>query len=392
MNNNFFYPLASNSWDNNEIAAIESVIAKQTYKMGEQVCIFENCFAKKFGSKYAVMVNSGSSANLLAIAALCYKSKNPLKAHDEIIVPSLSWPTTYYPVHQYNMKLVFVDIDKYTLNIDTEQLMLALSEKTKAVFVPHILGGVANIDELINFCRKHNLYLIEDNCESMGARYASKYAGTYGICGTFSMFFSHHISTMEGGVVVTDDEELYHIMLSLRAHGWTRDLPNKNSLCRKSAESFYEAFRFILPGYNLRPLEMEGAIGIEQLKKLNDFIVTRKENAEHFNALFAHDARFITQQEFADSSWFGFSLLLTDKVKMSRAEVVCLLTKSGIETRPIVCGNILKNDVIKHLNHRVIGEHKNAEYVHNYGFFVGNHHYRLQTELDHLYQVLSDVQ
>jgi len=373
------------------LQAINRVIDSDMFSMGANVAEFEKQFACKFGVKYAVMVNSGSSANLLAIAAMCYKQDNPLRAGDEIIVPSLSWSTTYYPIHQYNMKLVFVDIDRHTLNLDVTQLEAALSDKTKAIFVPNILGNPADLIELQAFCKKHNLYLIEDNCESMGATLEGKYTGTFGIMGTVSTFFSHHMSTMEGGVIVTDDEELYHLMLSLRSHGWTRHLPENNLLCKKSSDQFYEHFRFILPGYNIRPIEMSGAIGIEQLKKLDGFVNERRENASYFQEKFASDDRFILQQAHGESSWFGFSLLLSEHSGIERAKLLKKLVTMGIEIRPVVSGNFLENVVIKHLNHRVVGEHKNSDYVHHYGFFVGNHQFDIKDKIDYFYDCVQTI-
>jgi len=385
------YSLASSAWDEKEVQAMERVIQSNHFTMGENVAEFERMFADKFGSRFAVMVNSGSSANLLAIAALCYKKENPLKAGDEVIVPSLSWSTTYYPVHQYGMKLVFVDIDLNSLNLDCFLLELALSENTKAILVPNILGNPAQLEFLRHFAKEHDLYLIEDNCESMGAKIGDKFTGTFGICGTFSTFFSHHISTMEGGVVVTDDEEVYHLLLALRAHGWTRQLPNDNKICEKKSDPFYESYRFILPGYNVRPLELEGAIGIEQLKKLDHLLEVRRENAVYFQSLFMDDSRFILQKEHGLSSWFGFSMIIHPDADLERPIILNALTKANIEVRPIVSGNILQNDVIHHLNHRIVGDHKNAQYVHEYGFFIGNHHFNLCEALDYLKDVLNLV-
>jgi len=382
--------LASSTWDKKEIEAIMQVIKNDRYTMGDAVQTFEQEFAKYFGSKYAVMVNSGSSANLLAIAALCFKKENPLQPNHEIIVPTLSWSTTYYPVQQYNMKLVFVDIDLKTLNIDCNLIEDAITNKTKAILVPNILGNPAELIKLKQICKNHNLYLIEDNCESMGATLNNKYAGTYGICGTFSTFFSHHISTMEGGMIVTDDKELYHIMLAMRSHGWTRHLPSKNTIYEKSENDFYDSFNFILPGYNIRPIEMSGAIGSSQLKKLKQFIKIRRLNAAIFQELFSNDDRFIIQQENGQSSWFGFSMTINHP-SLKRDDVLNILKKHGIEFRPVISGNILRHKVIKYLPHRISGTHKNADIVHNHGFFIGNHHTDIQEQLLSMKQCLKNL-
>lgn len=385
------YELASSTWGEEELQAINDVIKKDRYSMGEAVSEFEQVFASTFGSRFAVMVNSGSSANLLAIAALVYKEESPLKPGDEIIVPSVSWSTTYFPVHQYGLKLVFVDVDINSLNLDSAHLEEALSPRTRGIFVPHLLGNPADIASIQAFCDDHGLYLIEDNCESMGAEFRGKRAGTFGICGTFSTFFSHHISTMEGGMVVTDDEEIYHILLSLRSHGWTRHLPMENKVCTKSEDPFLESFRFVLPGYNLRPVEMSGAIGLEQIKKLDGFVAQRRSNAAYFHKRFSGDGRFLLQRENGESSWFGFSMIINSPDELPRERVVKALQEASIDVRPIVAGNFLVNDVIRHLNHRVVGTHQNAQNIHDNGFFVGNHQFDIKEKIDYLFSIMDSI-
>jgi CDP-6-deoxy-D-xylo-4-hexulose-3-dehydrase len=213
------YPLSKDTWDEEEIKAINEVIESKRFTMGPKVKEFEEKFADYFGVKYAIMVNSGSSANLLAIAALIYSGK--LNGGDEVIVPAVSWSTTYAPLQQFGLKLKFVDIDLYTLNISIEELEKAITEDTKAIFLVNLLGNPNDFDKINNLIKGKDIILLEDNCESMGAKYKGKYTGTFGLLSTFSTFYSHHICTMEGGVVTTNDEELYHYMLSIRAHGWT---------------------------------------------------------------------------------------------------------------------------------------------------------------------------
>ena len=221
----YLYPLATSSWDQNELDALQRVIASDRYSMGKEVEKFEKRFAEYCGSKYAIMVNSGSSANLLMTAALTYTQDASLKLSpgDEIIVPAISWSTTYYPLNQYGLKLKFVDIDIETLNYNLPALQDAVTGNTRAIMVVNLLGNPNDFDAINRIIGERSIVLIEDNCESMGATFAGRKAGTFGVMGSFSSFFSHHISTMEGGLVVTENEELYHIMLSLRAHGWTRN-------------------------------------------------------------------------------------------------------------------------------------------------------------------------
>lgn len=379
------YPLATATWGKEEIEAMQSVIASGIFTMGTKVAEFECAFADYVGSKFCVMVNSGSSANLLMVAALFY-SKNPklkLNRGDEVIVPAVSWSTTYYPLYQYGLKIKFVDIDLQTLNYDLDQLEQAITENTRMVMAVNLLGNPNDFNRINQIIGERNIILIEDNCESMGATYKGKHSGTFGAMGSFSTFFSHHMSTMEGGLIVTDDQELHHILLSLRAHGWTRNLPKDNLVCGvKSDDPFEESFRFVLPGYNVRPLELEGAVGLEQLKRLPKMIEERRKNGKKFQAVMASQPDLIIQHEIGESSWFGFSLLLRPGCGIGRQ---CLLEKLqglGFECRPIVAGNFAKNEVVKYFDSEIFGTLKNANHADKNGLFVGNHHYPIAEALD----------
>jgi len=213
------------------------------------------------------------------------------------------------------------------------------------------------------------------------------------LMGTFSSFFSHHIATMEGGCVLTDDEELYHILLCIRAHGWTRNLPKENLVSGvKNADPFEESFKFVLPGYNVRPLEMSGAIGIEQLKKLPDFIATRIKNAEYFVSLFSDHPYVQIQKEIGSSSWFGFALILKENCPITRAQLVAVFAENEIECRPIVTGNFLKNtEVLEYFDYEVSGDLVNSEYIDSSGLFVGNHHVDITQQIDFLYNVVNSA-
>lgn len=386
------YKLAIETWDKDEIKAINKVIDSGIFSMSSNVFAFEKNAANYFDSRFCVMVNSGSSANLLMIASLFFKKDNPLKKGDEIIVPAVSWSTTYAPLQQYGLKLRFVDVDQKTLNFDLSQLEDAVTDKTKGIFAVNLLGNPNEFSKIKKICVKHNLFLIEDNCESMGAKYGDKYCGTFGIMGSFSCFFSHHISTMEGGFILTDDEELHHIMLSLRAHGWTRNLPKNNLVTgTKSNNDFEESFNFVLPGYNLRPLEMSGAIGIEQLKKLEDFVLVRRKNKEAFDDLISTYNQLVTQKEIGYSSWFGFSILISEECKFTRKEILDVFAKNNIETRPIVSGNILNKQMMKYFDYTTYGDMETSEYVDKYGFFIGNSHKNLSREFEYLTSALKEI-
>ena len=301
------FPLATTSWDDKEYAAIDRVVQSGMFSMGAEVARFEEQFAEAMGSRHCVMVNSGSSANLIIIAALRYHSKHRLPEGAEVIVPAVSWSTTYYPLHQYGLRQKFVDIDPDTLNYDLDALAEAIGPETRAIMVVNLLGNPNDFDRITQIIGDRDILVIEDNCESLGATYQGRQAGTFGIAGSYSSFFSHHIATMEGGLVVTDDEELHHIMLSVRSHGWTRHLPTVNHVTgRKSDDPFEESFKFVLPGYNLRPLEMSGAIGQEQIAKLQMIVSERRKNAERFRGLCRPIRRFAPSGRLARAAGSAF--------------------------------------------------------------------------------------
>jgi CDP-6-deoxy-D-xylo-4-hexulose-3-dehydrase len=381
------YPLASSTWGKEEPEAIQRVIDSDMYTMGKRVKQFEEEFAKMFGSEYAVMVNSGSSANLLMLSLLKWK----YKFEGDIIVPAVGWATTYFPVTQNGFKLNFVDIDPYTFNIDIKKVEQAITPDTCAIMPVNLLGNSCDYSYLIPLCRKHNLILIEDNCESMGAKYHDKYTGTIGLAGSFSFFFSHHIQTMEGGMVLTDSKDDADYMRSMRAHGWVRDLPNDSLLYKKTGNAFNDNFMFATPGYNLRPLEMSGAIGLEQLKKWDQIMEVRLKNKEHFFSLFDNKPWCRLQREVGKSSWFSFGVVLDGELDGRRSEVIEALTKAGVQTRPLASRNFLVQPVIRDLDFIRHQSYHGADDIHNNGFFVGNGSQDLKVGISKMYEVMTGL-
>tara|TARA_X000000950_G_C13906196_1_gene656951 strand:- start:798 stop:1961 length:1164 start_codon:yes stop_codon:yes gene_type:complete len=384
------YKLAYSSWDKREIKAIHDVIKKDHYTIAENVKNFEEKFAKKLGRKYAVMTNSGSSANLLGVASLFYKKKNKLSRGDEVIVPGLSWSTTYSPLQQYGLKLKLVDIDLNSLNVDVTKLEKAITKKTKLVCIVSILGNPANFDKIKSICKKKKIPIFEDNCESLGAEIDGIKAGTVGIFSTHSFFFSHHISTIEGGMIVTDDFELYCIIKSLRAHGWTRDLP-KNNPITDIKKGFYEEYKFILPGYNVRSTEINARIGLVQLEKLSSMLKSREENLNIFRDYFLNDERFIIQKPYGYNSSFCFPMIIRKDNKLSKMKIYAALKKAKIQFRLITGGSFLKHQVKKYFNYSVYENLNNTNYIHNSGFFVGNTGQDLSKELYIFKKTLSKI-
>lgn len=384
------YPLATSTWGTEEVKSAINLLEKNQLTMGEEVREFENEFAKYIGSKYAVMFNSGSSANLAMLAAFRYVRNSPVKEGDEVIVPAVSWSTTYYPVNQVGLKLKFVDVNLQTLNMDLNLVEGAIGPKTKAILAVNLLGNPAQLNSLRALAKKYNLVLLEDNCESLGAELEGEKAGSFGLAGTYSFFFSHHICTMEGGMVTTDEKDFAETLISIRAHGWTRGLEIENSVHRKSQNEWDDLFRFVLPGYNLRPLELSGAIGRVQLQKFPKFLEWRRKNAEVFVSLFNGRDDVIIQNETGKSSWFGFSFILNGNLRGRRADVVSHFKKHGVETRPIVAGNFTLNPVMKHLNYAPLNNMPNADLLHSEGFFIGNHHLDFEAEIRGVYDIFEN--
>ena len=385
-----FYPLANTTWDAAEYDVLQDVIKSDRFTMGPRVRAFEEAFAAKFGKRYAVMTSSGSTANLLAVTATFHHPDMNFAPGDEVIVPAVSWSTTYFPVTQNGLSLRFVDIDAATLNIDVDAVAAAITPRTRMVLAVNLLGNPVEAARLRKICADAGIILAEDNCESMGASLNGEMAGAFGLWGTFSTFFSHHICTMEGGLVITDDRKLYDNMLSIRAHGWVRDLPEDTHL-PMDPDPFVRQFRFVLPGYNLRPLEMEGALGIPQLAKLDGFIAERRKNGAMFQQMFAGRDDLDIQIENGESSWFGFAMTLKGRMAGKRSALVDAFKAAEIECRPVVTGNFLRNPVIDKLPHTVSGDVVAADRVDVDGLFVGNHHHPIPDQLARLAEVVDAV-
>lgn len=381
------YSLASNTWDEREIQAIQKVIDSGRYTMGPCVEKFEHEFCEYFKTPYAVMVNSGSTANLLMLTLL--KEKYKLKGN--IIVPAVSWSTTYFPVYQNNFKLNFVDVDPFTLNIDPSKIYDAINEDTCAILAVNLLGNPCYFSSLKKIAEEKNLMLIEDNCESLGAIYQDQYTGTIGDLGSYSFFFSHHLQTMEGGMIACKTKDDYDFLRSLRAHGWCRDLPINNNLYQKTGDPFKDSFTFITPGYSVRPLEMSGAVGSVQLNKWPEMREQRVKNAEHFIGTFENLTGVNTQKEIEQSSWFGFSMVFSEGLLGKRDQIVEAFKKEGVESRPIVAGNFMRNPVIEYLDCISNNDYSVANHIHENGLFIGNDIRDLRKEIDEVFNIVKGV-
>jgi len=364
------------TYDDEEIWEVLQCLLKTEVTMGPKVKRFEQEFAKRFGHRHAVMVNSGSSANLLAVAGLANEAtENRLKPGDEVIVPALCWSTTVWPLLQHQLVPVIVDPDPKTLNIDVEQAARAVGPKTRAIMPVPIYGNPCDMDAIGALAKKHGLTVIEDSCESLGATYKGKHVGSFGRVGTFSFYYSHHITTLEGGMVVTDDFELAETMRALRAHGWTREMeqPKKHLDANPDIDA---KFLFVNIGYNLRATEPQAAMGSAQLRKLDRFIQVRSDNAQYWLRELAPLAGvfdFVTVTPAATSSWFGFPMQVRPGAPFTARELMAHLRSRGIEMRPLNAGNIAVQPAIRRYPHRVAGALPHADSIMKNGFTFGNH-------------------
>lgn len=374
--NNPVVRLHEPTFSSDEINAALDVLLSTHVTMGQKVRAFEKEFALKYEFGFGIMNNSGSSANLLGVAALANPAyKNGLKPGDEVIVPALSWSTTVWPLIQHNLIPVVVDVDPITFNIDPEQIELAISPKTRAIMPVHVYGNPCKMDAIQDICKRKNLILIEDCCEALGAFFDGKPVGKFGHLGTFSFYFSHHMTTLEGGICVTDDFQLSELMRILRAHGWIRELDDPKPYLEEFPD-FDPRFLFVNLGYNLRATELQGAMGSVQLPKLDSYIEARRTNTYEFHKALTHLNEFFDFQEETSngfSSCFGFPLVRKNNAPFELKDLREYLNKANIETRPIICGNIARQPAMKMYEHRVFGNLKHSSNIMTNGFSFGNH-------------------
>lgn len=369
-------PLASPSYGYEEVYESIQSLVSTWITMGSKVRQFEKEFAEYVGVKYAIMVNSGSSANLLAFAILtnpAYKSK--FQDGDEIITPALTWATTVYPIINNNLKPVFVDVGLDSYNLDPKKIESAITKRTKAIFPVHLLGKPADMKSIIEIARKHNLIVIEDSCEAHGAQIDNKKTGSFGKIATFSFFMSHHITTMEGGMLVTNDEEIYEIGKALRAFGWVRDLQNKPELAKVHSD-IDSRFLFVNLGFNIRPTEIQGAFGIQQLKKLEKFIEIRRSNVEFWEkslSKFSDYLQLPLETSGTRHVSFGYSILVKTSAPFSSKQLATYLESKNIEVRPIMAGNITRQPVSKLFDYRISEDLENSTTIMNNALFLPNH-------------------
>lgn len=376
---------AGSVFDDNEINAMVDTILDGWFGLGQRAENLENGIAEYLGVKGSILTNSGSSANFLAIAGLMSPLlEDHLNSGDEVITPACGFPTTVNPIIQQGLIPVFVDVEMETYNINPKILESALSSKTRALFLPNTMGNPNDMDKILDFCKKHNLFLIEDNCDSLGSEYKGKKTGSFGILSTQSFYPPHHMTMGEGGAINYNDERFERIIRSLR--DWGRacycrgDEKHRFGACRHrfdfniDGKSYDHKYVFSQIGYNLKPIEPQAAMGVEQLKRLPSFTETRRRN---FSRMYDYAKKwekfFILPRATEGSipSWFAFLLTIRDDAGFDRFDITTYLEERMIQTRPLFAGNILKQPAYINIKHRVVGKLKNSDKIMHDTFFLG---------------------
>ena len=398
MKKKFKYSLLSNAFNKKDIDVGIQVLKSKKITISKITTKFERYFAKKIGSKYALMTNSGSSANLLALSALTNPlNKNKIQTGSEVIIPAVCWSTSLWPILQNNLKPIFVDVEANTFNIDIDKIEKKITKKTKAIMLVHVLGTSTQIDKLMKLVNKYKLDLIEDTCESLGATFQNKQLGTFGKFGTYSFYYSHQITSGEGGMVVCNNIKDYNILKSLRSHGWSRDTFYHNEY-KKKFKNLDDRFLFIGPGYNVRPTEVQGAMAFNQFKRLKHLMSIRNINRNKIIDSLKKDKKWNNQFEFVKvnnkikPSWFGLPILIKDK-NINKMKFLKRISKKGLENRPIISGNFLNQPASKFYNFGVKSkDFKVADDIEKRGFFIGLHTKKIsQNDLNNIVKILLSI-
>lgn len=372
--------------------AIDSLLSSWV-TMGKKVKKFENIFARYIGSKYSVMVNSGSSANLLALSILTNpKFSKRIKLGSEVLTPAVTWATTIFPIANVNLVPSIIDVELENFNLDVDKLRKSITKKTKAIMPVHLLGNPVNMKEITDIAKEHNLFVIEDSCEAHGAEFNNKKAGSFGDISTFSFFLSHHISTIEGGMLLTKNEEIFELAKTMREHGWIRNQKNKKQITKKNPK-LDPRYLFDSLGYNFRPTEIQGAFGIHQIKKLEKFIKIRKNNANFWNkklAKFSNHLLLHSEKPNTRHVWFAYPITVRPFSPFSRNQLVNFLEKKNIETRPIMASDITQQPVIKLIKKKINKPLTNSKFIHSNSFFIGVHQGIGKSQRDYVVSVFEE--
>lgn len=370
------HPLGYCTWGADEILAVIDCLCNQQTTMWTKCEAFEEQFARYIGSKYAVMVNSGSSADLVLMLAA--RELGLLKRSDEILIPAVTWPTQVWSAMEAGFNVKLVDVNVSSLNTSAALLERAITSKTRAVFLVHLMGSPCEMQSIRELCERHNLMIFEDCCEALGASFEDRKVGSFGVAGTFSFFASHHISTMEGGMIVTDNAELADQCRMMRAHGWARDIKHRNddvTVLSRYGSNEDPRYLFLGMGFNFRPTELSAEMGRIQLTKLDSFNEWRNRNAQkvrdQFRSTNGHFIEYLGHDYRSKPAWFALPFVLRDELPYTREQVCNYLKSWSIDTRPIVGGNLARHPAFWRYRGIASGPLIGADVIHDRGFYIG---------------------
>ena len=367
--NSIQYPLTNTRLDNDDIKSGINVLKSKWITMGSETLNFEKKFSNQISKRSSIMVNSGSSANLLIFQCLINPMVRKLKIDDEVLLPAICWSTSLWPIIQSGLKVKFVDIDLKTLNIDINDLERKITKKTKALMLVHAMGNCADMQKIVKICKMNKIILIEDTCEALGSKHKGKQLGTFGDFSSYSFFYSHHITSGEGGMICSKSKKNADVIRTLRSHGWHKAISNKKS----------NSWSFINSGFNLRPTDITASIGNSQLKKLKKISLIRQQNFRLIRKALLDDKRYLNKFDIIKENlgnnivWFGIPIILKSTNKNYKNKVTKKLNKFGIDTRPLISGNFANQPAVKLYKLKINSNLKNANFIDKNSFFIGLH-------------------
>jgi CDP-6-deoxy-D-xylo-4-hexulose-3-dehydrase len=391
--NKYKVPLAASTIVGEDVVEALDSLLNLKLTMGKKVKKFEEAWAKYNNVKHSILLNSGTSANFLALSALMNPLlKNKMVRGNEVVTSPVTFPSSVFPIAQLGLVPTFVDVNLESMNMDASKIEDALTDNTKAILAVHFMGYPCDMKDIMDIAREHNLFVIEDVCESHGAQVNGKKAGTFGDMGTFSFFFSHHISTIEGGSVITNNDEYAELVHCLKAYGWIRNLRNKEELSKKYGKTVDPRHLYVNLGHNLKPTELTAALGLHQIERIEDIIAHKRKVVEYLNKNLAEFEDLIIlphEKTGTRHTYLGYPIVIRPDAGFNKFDMMNHLENQGIETRQLEAGNMLQQPSIDLYKYRVVGDTKNAEIIMNGGFFIGNHGDIGKEELDYILTVFS---
>jgi len=389
-------PLACSTYDANDIFESVDSLLNEWPTIGKKVEKCEEKLAKYIGARNAIMVSSGGAANFLVLSFLTspfVDEENRLNLGDEIITPAVTWSTTASPIVQVGCVPVLADVNLGTYDINVEEIEKLITDKTRALMIVHPLGNVCDMDAIRKIVDKHNLILIEDTCESLGSKYKDKFAGTFGKFGTFSFYYSHLITSVEGGMIVTDNDYYADVFRSMRANGWLRGIRNEKlkEQILKENPNIHQSFLFPFSGFNFKPTDVHAGLLMNQIDRIEEYIKHRREIAQALSEGLKEFENYLIlpfEKSYTRNSWFSYPIIVKPNPFFNKNELVSFMEARNIETRPIIAGNIAAQPFLKKYPFRQ-GNLQNSQLIMSQGFYIGCHSFISKEEQEYIINTIE---